>query len=271
MFFCGNSNNNNQTSRRRQHRDRGGKGGRQRADIKTTPTGQRIVVPTKSTVVDHRGATLYSNLMLLQANLSLRGCLAMCLIFQENPGSRAYKLVAYKKEMCISIAERLCWEFRGSGTLFWKYCLSVEHFATLYCSTPELLNLAISDENYVIRPLPRRSYCSAWQFLSQIASCDCVLSTYVALYDNFWYQFLDPTLGLFCLGTCVAMLMIYATSVIWQPLFCPYMLLHLAISIENFIMRPLRLRWSIWQLHAAFSHMNATWWSKGSVGRPDGW
>ena len=39
------------------------------------------------------------NFLLLQANLSLRGCLAMCLIFQENSGSRAYKLVAYKKKV----------------------------------------------------------------------------------------------------------------------------------------------------------------------------
>ena len=39
--------------------------------------------------------------LLLQANLSLRGCFAMCLIFQENPGSRAYKLVAYKKK-CVT-------------------------------------------------------------------------------------------------------------------------------------------------------------------------
>ena len=36
-----------------------------------------------------------SRFLLLQANLSLRACLAMCLIFQENPGSRAYKRVAY--------------------------------------------------------------------------------------------------------------------------------------------------------------------------------
>jgi len=33
---------------------------------------------------------------LLGGKLRLKGCLAMCLIFQENPGSRAYKLVAYK-------------------------------------------------------------------------------------------------------------------------------------------------------------------------------
>ena len=38
--------------------------------------------------------------LLLQANLNLRACLAMCLIFRENPGSRAYKRVAYKKK-CI--------------------------------------------------------------------------------------------------------------------------------------------------------------------------
>ena len=38
--------------------------------------------------------------MLLQAKLSLRACLAMCLIFRENSGSRACKRVAYKK-MCI--------------------------------------------------------------------------------------------------------------------------------------------------------------------------
>ena len=34
--------------------------------------------------------------LLLGGKLRLKGCLAMCLIFQENPGSRAYKLVAYK-------------------------------------------------------------------------------------------------------------------------------------------------------------------------------
>ena len=38
--------------------------------------------------------------LLLQANLSLRACLAMCLIFRENLGSRAYKRVAYKKK-CV--------------------------------------------------------------------------------------------------------------------------------------------------------------------------
>jgi len=39
-----------------------------------------------------------SRFFLLQANLSLKACLAMCLIFRENPGSRAYKRVAYKKK-----------------------------------------------------------------------------------------------------------------------------------------------------------------------------
>ena len=39
-----------------------------------------------------------SRFLLLQANLSLRACLAMCLIFRENPGSRAYKRVAYIKK-----------------------------------------------------------------------------------------------------------------------------------------------------------------------------
>ena len=39
--------------------------------------------------------------LLLQANLSLRACLAMCLIFRENSASRAYKRVAYKKK-CVS-------------------------------------------------------------------------------------------------------------------------------------------------------------------------
>ena len=33
-----------------------------------------------------------------EGKLRLKGCLAMCLIFQENSGSRAYKLVAYKKK-----------------------------------------------------------------------------------------------------------------------------------------------------------------------------
>ena len=37
--------------------------------------------------------------LLLGGKLRLKGCLAMCLIFQENPGSRAYKLVAYKKNV----------------------------------------------------------------------------------------------------------------------------------------------------------------------------
>ena len=41
-----------------------------------------------------------SRFLLRQANLSLRACLAMCLIFRENPGSRAYKRVAYKKK-CV--------------------------------------------------------------------------------------------------------------------------------------------------------------------------
>ena len=35
--------------------------------------------------------------LLLGGKLRLKGCLAMCLIFQENPGSRAYELVAYKE------------------------------------------------------------------------------------------------------------------------------------------------------------------------------
>ena len=34
-------------------------------------------------------------------------CLAMCLIFQENPDSRAYKLVAYKKN-CVHIKFSEC-------------------------------------------------------------------------------------------------------------------------------------------------------------------
>ena len=37
--------------------------------------------------------------LLLQANLSQKACLAMCLIFQENPGSHAYERVAYKKKV----------------------------------------------------------------------------------------------------------------------------------------------------------------------------
>ena len=47
-----------------------------------------------------------SRFLLLQANLSLRACLAMCLIFRENPGSRAYKRVAYKKKMCSSFGQK---------------------------------------------------------------------------------------------------------------------------------------------------------------------
>ena len=38
-----------------------------------------------------------SRFLLLQANLSLRACLAMCLIFRENPGLRAHELVAYEQ------------------------------------------------------------------------------------------------------------------------------------------------------------------------------
>ena len=46
------------------------------------------------------GAFLFSKIvekkLLLGGKLRLKSCLAMCLIFQENPGSRAYKHVAYK-------------------------------------------------------------------------------------------------------------------------------------------------------------------------------
>ena len=43
------------------------------------------------------------NFLMLCANLSLRACLATCLIFQENSGLRAYKRVAYKKKNVYSI------------------------------------------------------------------------------------------------------------------------------------------------------------------------
>ena len=37
-------------------------------------------------------------IVLLEGKLRLRGCLAIYLIFQENPGLHAFKLVAYKKK-----------------------------------------------------------------------------------------------------------------------------------------------------------------------------
>jgi len=40
----------------------------------------------------------FEKILLLRAKLRLRVCLAMCLIFQENRGWRAYKRVAYKKK-----------------------------------------------------------------------------------------------------------------------------------------------------------------------------
>ena len=47
---------------------------------------------------------IVKNICCLKANLRLRACLAMCLIFQENRGWRAYKHVAYKKSVRCSSA-----------------------------------------------------------------------------------------------------------------------------------------------------------------------
>ena len=46
--------------------------------------------------------------LLLRGKLRLKGCFAICLIFQETPGSCAYKLVAFKKKQidCSALLER---------------------------------------------------------------------------------------------------------------------------------------------------------------------